>query len=144
MTTDRAGALPAAWRKLFLLELPLVLGTVVFGVLAPRRFLSDAFGLRAADGPTLTLHFSYLGVVGTMVFWFYARLLLAADFHLPTFRRYQEALLLGDVAVVVTWTHAMSSAARVWGGAVAGIALASVWGAVRLVFLLRGPGSART
>lgn len=132
--------MPRFWRLLFLVELPLVGGTVLFALVAPAEFAREAFGIGALDGPETTLLFSYVSVVATAVLWFYARLLLGRDIHIPTFRRYQEALLAGDVGIVAIWSWALSAGTVGGAAPVAGLALALFWGLVRLVFLFRVRG----
>lgn len=118
-------------------ELPLVAGTVAFALAAPERFAREAFGIEAFEPAVHTLLLSYTSVVATAVGLFYARLLLARSVHLPTFRHYQEALLLGDVGIVALWSWALATRAVSGPAPITGMTLALAWGAVRVVFLAR-------
>lgn len=139
MTGRADRGIPAMWWYLFVLELPLVFGEVVYTLAAPAAFARSAFGIAALDAATHTLLLSYLSVVATAVGWFYARLLLAPRIHLPTFRRYQEALLLGDAGIVLLWSWSLSVGAISGPSPIAGLVIATFWGAVRIVFLRRVP-----
>jgi len=125
------------WWKIFLLELPIVATTVIYALAASEEFASSAFSITAYTPAINTLLASYLSVIGTMVGWFYARILLASSIHIPTFRRYQEALLLGDIGVVAIWTLALSNGAPQTASAFGGIAMATLWGCIRVIYLVR-------
>lgn len=127
--------LPPAWRRLFGLEIPLVAGTVLYWLLTPEAFVADALGLLDPRPEVLVLLFSYVSVTTSMVLWLYARLLARPAVHWPTFRLYQEALLVGDVGVVLTWGWALAAAPIPRGPALASMAMATLWGCVRLAFL---------
>lgn len=136
MNGDDRG-IPRAWWRLFAVELPLVAGTVGYAVAAPRSFAAAAFGIEHLDAHVHTLLLSYASVVATAVGWFYGRLLFAPRIDLPTFRRYQEALLIGDVGVVALWSWSLAVGAAHGPSPIGGIAMATFWGAVRVVFLRR-------
>jgi hypothetical protein len=129
-------ALPRFWRRLFFVELPLTLGTVIYWLLQPLDYLHRTLGPAASeqDVPLLML---YAGVVFTLVFWFYARLLLRPTVHLPTFRLYQEALLLGDAWIVAAGAWILTKGLGPPDTTGAAMAMASVWGVLRVIFLTR-------
>ncbi|MFN7145318.1 MAG: hypothetical protein ACK4YP_16210 [Myxococcota bacterium] len=138
--------LPRAWRGLFALEIPLVGGTVLYWLLLPEAFLADALGLTDVRPEVLVLLFSYVSATVSSVVWLYARLLARPTVHWPTFRLYQEALLVGDVGVVFTWAYGLATAPIPRGPALVSIVMAIVWGAVRVAFLrtARPPAGATT
>lgn len=127
--------LPRIWRILFLLELPLVAATVAWWLLQPRGYLDATLGPGA--GGAVPLVYLYAGVVFTTVVYFYARVLLRPEVHLPTFRAYQEALLLGDVWIVVVGLWTLAQGVGTPEVAFASIAMATLWGTLRGVYLLR-------
>lgn len=129
--------LPSIWWKIFLLELPLIAGTVLYALFAPAMFAGTVFGIVDYTPAVGTLTASYASVIGTMVGWFYARILLASSIHLPTFRRYQEALLLGDIGIIAIWALALANGAQQTASAYGGIAMAALWGGVRIVYLIQ-------
>lgn len=130
-----------AWRRLLSVELPLMLGTVAFAAVAPARFVEAAFGIKAAGEALRPLVYSYCGVVFTLT-WIYARLLFAPRFELASFRRFQEALLVGDVVIVASWSWNIAETGAASAAALGGIGLAAAWGAARVVFLRRHPNPA--
>ena len=105
--------------------------------MAPDEFLRSVYSFDEVVPPARALLVSYSGVVATLVFWFYARLLLSPTVHMPTFRSYQEALLLGDVWIVATWGYGLATGTEATVTGVVGTGLAAFWGLVRVVFLLR-------
>ncbi len=125
------------WWKIFLLELPLIAGTVLYALVASEKFARSTFGITEYMPAIGTLMASYASVIATMVGWFYARMLFAPSIHLPTFRRYQEALLLGDIGVIAIWTAALSNGAAQTASVYGGIGMATLWGCIRVIYLLR-------
>lgn len=144
MNGDDTAPLPPAWPRTFAVEIPLVGGTLVYWILQPRAFLADALGLTDAGIPVLALLYFYASATASLVFWFYARLLWRPAVHWPTFRLYQEALLVGDVALVLAWIYALTQAPIPRGPGLASVGMATLWGAVRVGFLrtARPPGRA--
>lgn len=134
--------LPRRWRMLFLVEVPIVAATVLYWMLSPDAFLTQTFGIADPSDGARGLLYSYAGVTATTVMWFYARLLLAPAVHVPTFRRYQEALLLGDVWIVVAWGAALVAGGTPRGPALAGIGMATLWGTIRSIYLVRTQAAA--
>jgi hypothetical protein len=135
--TGGGRGIPRGWWCLFVVELPLIAGTIVYLLAAPRAFALGAFGIEQLDAPVHTLLLSYASVVATAVGWFYGRLLLAPRIDLPTFRRYQEALLLGDLGVAAIWSWSLAVGAAHGAAPIAGLVMATFWGAIRVVFLFR-------
>lgn len=130
------GTLSSGWRKVFFMELPLVLITLALWLIAPITYLRDTVGIARPGPPEVLLLRLYAGTVGSLVFGFYAWLLSRRDVHLPTFRAFQVCLLAGDVAMIAAsvahWPHATQHAL------LAGqIGLAALWGCVRCGYLLR-------
>lgn len=128
-------ALPLFWRVFFIVELPLVGGTVGYWLLAPGDYLSQTLGIEAASPEVVHLLWLYAGVVASLVFWFYLRLLASARIHLRTFRLYQEALLVGDVWIVAVGALMLRGAVGDPTMAAVQIGMATFWGLVRVVFL---------
>ncbi len=132
----RGQGIPRGWWRAFCVELPLVAGTLVFWIAQPDGFLTQSIGIAEPGPPERYLLQLYAGVVGTLVLWFYGRILLAPRIHLPSFRLLQEALALGDVVIV-------GLGISQWGGPAepgmlaAQIGMASFWGTLRVLFLLR-------
>ena len=123
------------WRRLFSVELPLMGGTAVFALAAPDAFVKAAFGLPSADGGVFPLLLSYVGLIVALL-WLYGRFLFAGDFHLPSFRRFQECLLVGDVVLVFGWPAGLGDG-PIPAPAIAGMAMAFVWGTIRATYLVR-------
>ncbi len=138
--SDAIAPLPRRWRILFLLELPLIFGTVGYWLLAPLDYLERALGSDpVANAHAVPLLLAHAGVVFSMVGWLYARLLLAPTVHVRSFRRVQEALLVGDLWIVVS-ALALAPAQydpQVRATSATAAALALGWGIVRSVYLLR-------
>ena len=130
------GAIPSRWRNLFRVELPLVAGTVVYFVVSPESYLADVLGIAAPDTGTVDLLLLYAGSVGSLVFWTYARLLFLPDPHLPSFRAFQEGLLIGDLEVVGVSLQMLAERGPT-AALGAQLAMATAWGVLRGVFLLR-------
>ncbi len=128
--------LPAGWRRLFFVELPLVAVTLALWLLAPATYLHDTVGIAAPGAPEILLLRLYAGTVASLVFGFYAWLLWQPTVHRPTFRAFQACLGAGDVAVVAAslahWPHATNHTLLA-----AQIGMATLWGAVRGGYLLR-------
>src|SRR5690349_18867925 len=97
---DGMAPLPRAWRIVFAIELPLVLGTVVFWTVAPRAYLADTVGIASPGAADVLLLRLYAGTVASLVFGFYAWMLSRRAVHVPTFRAFQVCLGLGDVFIV--------------------------------------------
>jgi len=133
--TDRG--IPRGWWLLFCTELPLVAGTLVYWVVAPDAFLTESIGIAAPGAPERYLLHLYGGVVGTLVLWFYGRVLLAPRLHLPTFRRLQEALGIGDVVIVGLGLQAWGALDAAPAMLAAQIGMAGLWGMVRVAFLIK-------
>ncbi len=129
--------IPRGWWRLFCVELPIVAGTLAYWLIDPDAFLTGSMGVTDPGPPERYLLTMYAGVVGSLVFWFYARLLLTRPIDLRTFRLFQEALLLGD-GLIVGATLWLSGDVDVQPAmATAQMGMASFWGAVRAVFLAR-------
>ena len=124
------------WRRLFAVELPLMGGTAIFALAAPDAFVKAAFGLPSADGGVLPLLLSYVGLIVALA-WLYGRLLFASEFHRPSFRRFQECLLVGDVVLAVGWPAALAGQGALPPPALAGMGMAIVWGTIRATYLVR-------
>lgn len=131
------GELPSAWRRLFQVELPLVLGTLAYWVLAPGSYLSGVLAVAAPESGVRYLLELYAGSVGSLVLYAYARLLFTQKVHLPSFRIFQEGLLVGDIAVVAVSVQMLAEAIVPSGPAAAQLVMALGWGLVRVVFLMR-------
>lgn len=129
--------IPRGWWLAFLVELPLVAATVIYWVVAPDGFLTASVGISEPGPPERYLLRLYAGVVGTLVFWFYARVLLSQRIHLPTFRLLQEALLLGDVVIVGVGLAVWGDLAVEPAMLAAQVGMATFWGSVRVAFLAR-------
>ena len=129
--------LPAFWRRVFWVELPIVALTVLYWIVDPHGFLKQTFAIDPAPQGAVFLLWAYAAAVFTLVFYFYARMLYFPVVHVPTFRAYQEGLLLGDVLIVIIYAWAALSgtvnAATAW----ASVGMAMFWGTVRVVFLVR-------
>lgn len=134
----RGQGVPRGWWRTFCVELPLVGGTVVFWLARPDVFLRDSVGIAAPGDPERYLLRLYAGVVATLVFWFYGRVLLAERIDVPTFRRLQESLLLGDVAIVALGVGAWGQLPVAPAMLAAQIGMATFWGLARVAYLLRG------
>lgn len=128
--------LPRGWWWTFIIELPLVAGTLVYWFAAPGAYLESTLGVTPSPQTTYLLHL-YGGTVGSLVFYFYARVLLFRPIELRTFRYLQEGLLLGDVAIVVLGLANLDAAGVVPSMAWTQIGVAGFWGLVRVVFLVR-------
>jgi hypothetical protein len=131
-----AGEVSPAWRALFLVEVPLTLATCVYWVVAGGSHLTAMYG--AASAPALALLTQLTGVVFSLVVWFYGRWLLSSrPVELRPFRYLQEGFALGDVFLVLA---ALDALRRGLGGPavwIAQAAMAGLWLAVRVVFLVR-------
>jgi hypothetical protein len=132
---DGLGALPRGWRLLFAVELPLVAGTLLYWLAAPDDYLETAIGVSSPGAPERLLLRLYAGTVGALVFGFYAWLLAQRRLHLPSFYAFQWALAAGDLAIIAAslgyWASAGGRAALALQ-----IAMAALWGALRVAFLL--------
>ena len=133
--------LPRSWRVTFVVELPLVLGTLAFWLAAPATYLRDTVGIAAPGAAEILLLRLYAGTVGSLVFGFYAWLLAQKAVHVATFRAFQASLGLGDVAIVLASLAAWSDSERHDMLGIQ-IGMATLWGIIRLVFLIRRPGHA--
>jgi hypothetical protein len=130
--------IPASWWWLFLVELPLVAGTLVYWIVAPGDYLESTLGVAPSVQTTYLLHL-YAGTVGSLALYFYARVLLSRPIELRTFRYLQEGFLIGDVAIVGLGLANLGVEGLDPGKVWAQITLAAVWGAIRVVFLARVP-----
>jgi len=133
-----ATALPRLWRGIFWVEVPITLGSVAYWLAAPDTFLEQLLGAgdhSAAHG----LLYMYAGVVASLVGWLYVRFLLQPDLHLPSFRLFQEALLLGDVWIVAHVLVTLPSAGPPLQTAIAASSMAGFWGLVRAIYLYAPP-----
>lgn len=121
--------LGSGWWRLFAVELPIVAASTLYWLLAPETFLRDAFALHAEPASAL-LVWQYAASVASMVLWLYGRLLFAPTLHLPTFRLYQEALLVGDVGIVAVTAIGLAQGILPTM-AFAALGMATLWGAIR-------------
>ena len=128
--------LPAGWRQVFWVEIPLVALTLVLWLAAPETYLRDTVGIAAPGPAEVFLLRLYAGTVGSLVFGFYAWLLWQKAVHVPTFRAFQVWLGVGDVAMVVGaalyWSHASRHDLLATQ-----IGLATLWGGLRGWYLWR-------
>ena len=130
-------SLSKTWKIIFTIEIPLTFGAIAFWLLAPMQYLAQALGENAAANlHAQPLLVSYAGVVFSMVGWIYLRFLLEKQIHIRSFCLFQEALLLGDIWIVVSLLSHLPEAGPVYDNALLTIGLASFWGAVRLVYLV--------
>ncbi len=134
---DAAPTLSLGWWRVFALELPIVAATCAYWLFDPRGFLGSLYGLDPAPPGAVGLLYSYAASVGSMVLWLYARLLFAPTIDRLAFRRYQEALLVGDVGVVAA-TLALGQLQPLSGDGFAALGMATLWGSIRGFWLLQG------
>jgi hypothetical protein len=113
------------------------LATCLFWLVAPGDYLAGFYGFPAgAPAPYLLLQQSTTVVFCAYVY-LYAALLRMRPFPLTVFRRLQEAMALGDVAVLgsAAWAwHALQPAPGLWA---AQVGMATLWLVLRLVWLVR-------
>ena len=137
----RAG-LPGTWRTVFAVEIPICLGTCLLWLLAPAEYLGGFLGKRPHDVADYLLLQQSTAVVFSMFVYFYGRVLFSRRVDLRTFRHLQEAMALGDVLVLgATWAaHAylMPRPDLLF----AQTAMAALWLAIRVLFLIRVPAPA--
>ena len=130
--------LPRAWRRLFLAEIPLTLGTCVYWAAATEGYLQTLFGAGGASAASFALQSQLTGVVFSLVVWFYGRWLLSAgDIHLRPFRYLQEGFAIGDVFLIVGAIRFLAKGAETPAPWVAQAVMAGLWLAARVVFLVR-------
>ncbi len=139
---DAMAPLPRRWRAVFSLELPLVAITLALWLAAPETYLRDTVGIAQPGAAEVLLLRLYAGTVASLVFGFYAWMLAQSRVHGPTFRAFQVCLGVGDVALVAAslahWSHAAQHTMLATQ-----IAMATLWGVVRTVFLLRRADATR-
>ena len=73
--------------------------------------------------------------VATLFVWFYGRVLFAPSIDLRTFRYLQEGMALGDAGILTLSAYAALAARPDPDTLIAQVAMASVWGAIRVWFL---------
>ena len=124
---------------MFALEVPICLGTCLLWLLAPAEYLGGFLGKRPHDVGDYLLLQQSTAVVFSMFVYFYGRVLLSRRVDVRTFRYLQEAMALGDVAVLVaTWaTHAYLAPRP--DLLFAQTAMAVLWLGIRVLFLIRVP-----
>lgn len=128
--------LPRIWRAIFWVEIPLTLGAVIFWLFSPDVFLAQLLGENsAANQHAKPLLYSYAGVVFSLVLWMYTRLLLQKEVHIYSFCLFQEALLVGDIWIVINTLLNLPDAPVPLHNATLAMALATFWGGVRSIYL---------
>ena len=129
---------PRNWRRLFLAEIPLTLGTCVYWAAATEGYIQTMFGEGGASAATFALQGQLTGVVFSLVVWFYGRWLLSAgDIHLRPFRYLQEGFAVGDVFLILGAVRFLAAGAATPGPWVAQAVTAGLWLSARVVFLVR-------
>jgi len=132
------GELSSGWRKVFWVEVPITLAVFGYWLVAPDAYLAMSLGNDAAANlHARPLLHAYAGVVFSMVAWLYARFLLAKALHLPSFRLFQQALLIGDVWIVLQAVVAPPSDPTALQSAITAAGIAGFWGVVRSVWLFQ-------
>lgn len=131
-------ALPKLWKIVFWCEIPLTLGAIAFWVMAPQAFLAQLLGENpVANSHAQPLLYNYAGVVFSLVAWLYTRFLLQKTLHIPSFCLFQEALLVGDLWIVLQVVLNMPTEAAPLQNALISAAMAGFWGSVRAVYLIK-------
>ncbi len=136
MPSNEFAPLPRFWRRLFLVELPLVLSALGLWLAAPTTYLRDTVGIAQPGPPEVLLLRLYAGTVGSLVLGFYGWLLLQRSVHLPTFRAFQVCLGVGDLAIFAAGVAHWPATDRHDLLAVQ-MGMAALWGVVRSVYVLR-------
>lgn len=139
----RPRELSPRWRALFRVEVPICAGTVVYWLLAPEHYLGQLFGDLPVDSGHRYLVLQAASTVGTLLVWFYGRVLFAPEIELRTFRYLQEGMALGDAGILALSAWLALVARPDPTTLLAQVLLAAFWGAVRVVFLWshREPGA---
>jgi len=122
------------WRAIFRIEIPIVLATGVYWIVAPEHYTRMMFGVTADVGH----HYLVLqsaSTVLTLLVWFYARVLFAPSIDLRTFRYLQEGMALGDLGILGLSVYLALAAHPDVGMLVSQVFMAALWGSIRIVFL---------
>lgn len=128
-------AISHGWRNLFRLEIPICAGTVAYWIIAPGDYIRRMFGDVPVDAGHRYLVLQGASTVGTLLVWFYARVLFAPSIDLRTFRYLQEGMALGDAGILALSAYAAAAAHPDRGMLTGQIAMATLWGAIRIWFL---------
>lgn len=125
-----------SWRRVFLLEIPICAGSVLYWVGLPDVALRTIHGLDAPD-PVHASLLAQLGFVVLAVFvWFYARWLLSGRVALRPFRYFQEGASLSDALLIWAAFDGLAREALMLLPGLAQATMATLWLGIRVVFLV--------
>jgi hypothetical protein len=127
--------IPQLWRGIFSIEIPLVVFALGSWLFQPETYLRYTIGITAPGEAEIFLLRLYAGTIASLVFGFYAWLLLQPAVHMPTFRAFQVCLAAGDVFIIAA-SLAFWSANQRHDTLLLQMGMAALWGIVRVVFLL--------
>lgn len=130
-----AAGISPRWRAVFRVEIPICAATVAYWLIAPDRYVASLFGDAALGVAGRYLVMQGASVVLTMLVWFYGRVLFAPAIDRRTFCYLQEGLLLGDLGVLALSAYAVRAGHPDAATLVAQVAMATLWGAIRVAFL---------
>jgi hypothetical protein len=126
-----------AWRRVFLLEVPICLATALFWLVCPDSALTSVHVLAHVDPVHVSLLAQIAIVVLAIFVWFYGRWLSSGRVELRPFRYLQEGMVLSDALLSWVAIAGLASGTMQTAPALAQITMASLWLIVRVAFLIR-------
>lgn len=123
------------WRAVFRVEVPICAATVAYWILLPDHYARTLFGDVMPDAGHRYLVLQAASTVGTLLVWFYGRVLFAPSIDLRTFRYLQEGMALGDAGILALSAYVVRVAHPDPGALIAQVLMAALWGTIRVVFL---------
>jgi hypothetical protein len=127
--------LSRGFRALFLIEIPICLGTAGYWLFGGEHYVRTTWALSADAGHHGLLRLQ-AGMLVSLLVWFYGRWLLAGVRELGVFRWFQEGLALGDVFLIAGAAYAGVRGEMSTAMSLAQAIPALIWFFVRVVFLV--------
>jgi len=123
------------WFYIFWLEIPLVMITTLYWLVAPNHYWRKVIGvLTPGPGQRLVLRL-YAGVTLTLVGGYYANLLWFAELTDVSFIGFQVMLLVGDLMIMSMTLVYMHHQISNWG-LIGQVMMAALWAILRFMFLM--------